>query len=336
MSPGKATLLYGADGKKIIGSISEKIYLTINGAKQGMFIRGKSLSNPVLLYIHGGMPDYFLNLIYPSGLEDYFTVVWWEQRGSGISYDPKADSGLVTSEQLNNDAVVLINYLRNRFGKSKVFLMAHSGGTFTAARLASQRPDLFYAYIAVAQITDQAHSESISYDYMLHSFEKMGSKKFAGKLKRSPVVSDRDISAGYYKIRDIAMHSLGVGTMHSMKSVITGLFFPSLLCRDYTLAEKLRFWRAKAGSGVSTIWQEITNTDISWQIKEFQVPVYFFHGIYDYTVSYSLAESYFKSIKAPVKRFYTFDKSAHSPHFEEPDKMRKIIEGEILKNYDTD
>jgi hypothetical protein len=51
-----------------------------------MFIKGIDINHPVLLYLHGGMPDYFLTEKYPTGLEDLFTVVWWEMRGSGISF----------------------------------------------------------------------------------------------------------------------------------------------------------------------------------------------------------------------------------------------------------
>ncbi len=52
----------------------------------GFFIKGQNKSNPVLLYLHGGMPDYFLPEQYPTGLDEIFTVVWLEQRGAGLSY----------------------------------------------------------------------------------------------------------------------------------------------------------------------------------------------------------------------------------------------------------
>ena len=50
----------------------------------------------------------------------------------------------------------------------------------------------------------------------------------------------------------------------------------------------------------------------------------------DYTVSYILAKDYFEKLKAPIKGFYTFEKSAHSPLFEEPAKMLHIIREDIL------
>ncbi len=86
ISPGKPQPFVDENGSPLAGSISEKVFININGVEQGMFIKSKDVSHPVLLYLHGGMPDYFLTEKYPTGLEDDFTVVWWEQRGSGISY----------------------------------------------------------------------------------------------------------------------------------------------------------------------------------------------------------------------------------------------------------
>ena len=83
VSPGKPEPFLDENGKPLAGSISEKIFIDINGVQQGMFIKSRDVTHPVLLYLHGGMPDYFLTQKYPTGLEDDFTVVWWEQRGSG-------------------------------------------------------------------------------------------------------------------------------------------------------------------------------------------------------------------------------------------------------------
>jgi dipeptidyl aminopeptidase/acylaminoacyl peptidase len=40
--------------------ISEKIFVTINGLAQGMFIKGHNKNNPIILFLHGGpgMPEY--------------------------------------------------------------------------------------------------------------------------------------------------------------------------------------------------------------------------------------------------------------------------------------
>jgi pimeloyl-ACP methyl ester carboxylesterase len=135
----------------------------------------------------------------------------------------------------------------------------------------------------------------------------------------------------YLALRDKAMHNLGIGTTRDMNSVITGIFFPSLMCREYTLTEKIKMWRGKSRSGVSLLWNKMLETDLTKRVTELKLPVYFFHGIYDYTVSYTLAKEYFDLLKAPIKGFYTFEQSAHSPLFEEPEKMRQIFIEEVLK-----
>ena len=82
LSPGRPRPFLDENGKALEGSISEKSHVPINGVQQGMFIVGKDIGNPVLLFLHGGtaMPEYFLAKKYPTGLEQYFTVCWWDRR----------------------------------------------------------------------------------------------------------------------------------------------------------------------------------------------------------------------------------------------------------------
>lgn len=329
-SPGKPEPFLDKDGRPLAGSISEKTFLDINGVRQGMFIKGKDAKNPVLLYLHGGMPDYFLTSKYPTGLEDYFTVVWWEQRGSGISYQSDIPPETMTLEQMISDTKELTNYLRHRFGKEKIYLMGHSGGTFVGIQVAAQAPELYYAYIGVSQTSNQLKSEELAYDFMLQRFKENGDSEMVRKLEEAPVTVSGGIPRSYVALRDGAMHSLGIGTTHDMKSVFTGLFLPSLRFREYTLGEKIKLWRGKSHSGISILWDTIIATDLSQKVTELGLPVYFFQGIYDYTCCYTLAESYFEKLIAPMKGFYTFKQSAHSPIFEEPDNVLRIIREDVL------
>jgi pimeloyl-ACP methyl ester carboxylesterase len=70
--------------------------------------------------------------------------------------------------------------------------------------------------------------------------------------------------------------------------------------------------------------------DLTERITELELPVFFVHGIYDHTVSYGQAKDYLALLKAPVKGFYTFEHSAHSPAYEEPEKMRRILREDVL------
>jgi len=329
-SSGRPKPYLDKDGRPLAGSISEKVFADINGVKQGMFIKGRSLPNPVLLYLHGGMPDFFLTQRHPSGLENHFTVVWWEQRGAGISYDGRIDLNALTGRQLIEDTKTLSRYLCQRFGRERIYLMGHSGGTFIGLQAAAEAPELYEAYIGVAQMVDQRASEKEAYDYMLRSFEEQGDNAMADKLRRAPVSRQGAIPKGYWAVRDKAMHRLGVGTMHDMRSVLTGLFIPSLFFREYSFADKIKLWRAKARSGVSVIAKEILATNLSRKTTRLDVPFYVFHGSMDRTVSYALSKAFFERVQAPVKGFYTFARSAHSPLFEEPRKLAEIIVNDVL------
>ena len=320
------------DGKPSAGSICEMVFVEINGVKQGMFIKGKRLSNPILLYLHGGMPDFFLTQRYPTGLEDHFTVVWWEQRGAGISYAGNIDPKTLNSRQLIEDTKTLSRYLCRRFGREKIYLLGHSGGTFIGLQAAAEAPELYHAYIGIEQMVDQRASEKEAYDYMLQSFERLGDKGMARRLRQAPVPAQGDIPRGYMSVRDKAMHRLGVGTMHRMRSVFSGLFIPSLFFREYSFADKVKLWRAKAKSGLSVISDEILTSNLAQKITRLDVPFYAFHGLMDYTVSYALSKAYVEQVQAPLKGFYTFAGSAHSPLFEEPQKMARIIVTDVLKH----
>lgn len=64
-------------------------------------LKSEDISNPVLLFVHGGpgMPEYWLTEKYPTGLEKYFTVVWWDQRGAGLSYSSDIPAKTMTTEK---------------------------------------------------------------------------------------------------------------------------------------------------------------------------------------------------------------------------------------------
>lgn len=334
-SPGKPTPFLDENGIKLSSSISEKIFLDINGTKQGMFIKGKNLNNPVILYLHGGMPDYFLTEKYPTHLEDNFTMVWWEQRNCGISYNSNSTKDITTLEQLADDTIVLTKYLLERFNKKKIYLMGHSGGTFLGVYVIDKMPELFDAYIGIAQMSDQLLSEKLAYEYILNHYKETKNQKMVDNFQSFHFNDQNKMPEKYLKIRDAVMHELGIGTMRNIRNIATDLFLPSLFFSEYTLSEKFYLWAGKSKSGISQNWETMVHTNLIETKNDFKIPVYFFHGLYDYTCSYELGKIYFNKINAPVKGFYTFEQSAHSPLFEEPEKMNKILINDV-KNLRTD
>ena len=336
VSPGKPRPVIDKSGKQVEGSISEKLYVKIGGVQQGMFIGGKDINNPVLLFVHGGpsFPEFFLVEKYPTGLENYFTVCYWEERGGGLSYSPQVTLESLSLEQLASDATEVTNYLRDRFKKEKIYIMAHSGGTAFAIQAVDRFPDLYHAYIGISQITRQAESERLAYSFMTDKYLSRGNIKRLDEFKKYPILESDSLLLDFFNsvLRDKSMHELGIGTMHSMKSILTGVFLPVWACRAYTVREKFNIWHSKFSFiNKSKLREQIINTDITNKVTRLDIPVYFLSGRYDLTVNCDLSREYLNKLEAPVKGFYTFDNSAHSPMYEEPGKLRDILINDVLK-----
>jgi pimeloyl-ACP methyl ester carboxylesterase len=335
VSPGKPRPFKDQDQQTVKGSICEKVFIRIGGVQQGMFIRGKDENNPVLLFVTGGpsFSEYFLVDKYPTGLENYFTVCYWEERGGGISYTPQVTKESMTLEQFASDAIEVTNYLRDRFKKEKIYIMAHSGGTAFAIQAVASYPQLFHSYIGISQITRQAESEKLAYKFMINQYASKGNKKMLTEFKKYPILENDSLLLPFFNsiLRDRSMHELGIGTMHNMKSIITGVFFPVWTCRAYTLKEKINIWYSKFSFiNKSKLREQIINSDITVKVPKLDVPVYFFSGNYDLTVNHDLSKEYLKKIDSPIKGFYTFDNSAHCPMFEEPKRFLEIITKDVL------
>jgi alpha-beta hydrolase superfamily lysophospholipase len=132
-------------------------------------------------------------------MEDYFTVCWWERRGAGLSYSANLPPETLTVEQSIDDTLAVTNYLRSRFHKDKIYLMAHSGGSLIARQAAARSPASFHAYIGVGQMSYQLKSEMLSYQYMLRRYQEIGNARMAQLLAAAPPTMSVPLPAAYMK-----------------------------------------------------------------------------------------------------------------------------------------
>ena len=330
-SNGKIPAFKDEKGNVIPNSISEKTWIDVDDSKIGLIIVGENKDNPVLLFCGGGpgIPEYLLENFYGSALTKHFVVVYFDYRGTGLSYK-KVDKNNMTSERYLKDVDEITDYLIKRFNTEKVYLMGHSFGTYIALNAANIHPEKYHAYLTVSQNVNQKESELIAYDYMLKEYEKNNNKSMVSKLKKYNIKDEEDFNK--YKtsnIRDKSMHDLGIGTTRKMKGVIKGIFFPSLKCKAYTIKERINIWKGKAASNSFKVTDESFNFNAFDSINSIDIPIYFFAGKYDYTCAEQLQKKYYNYINAPYKKYYLYENSAHSPIFEEYDKTDNYIK-EIL------
>lgn len=137
--------------------------VSISGSK----VRGQNVNNPILLWIHGGPGIAFISLAadFQGRWEKYF-VVQWDQWGAGKTYasnDKELQRRTLNIPQMEQDAVDVANYLRNRFKREKIFVAGHTWGSMLGLWLAHEHPELVYAYVGVGQVINEQLNEETDY-----------------------------------------------------------------------------------------------------------------------------------------------------------------------------
>lgn len=334
-SPGKLVPLKDEQGNVIENSISEKIWVDINGIKQGMFIRGENPQNPVILYLHGGpgtpMLQFISYLEKNERLEKYFTICYWDQRGSGMTYNKSTDPSTMTVEQMVEDTHKVTEYLKERFGQDKIYLIGHSWGSYLGVKTIEKYPENYLAYIGIGQVTNQTESERLAYNYMLNHAKEINDKDVIKKLEKYDPYSDDFLSLDYLvKVRTGILNKYKIGHLHQ------GLAFTDILkslfaFKGYTAGEKIN-WFLGADFSMIHLFPVILKDDLFTSSVKFDVPFYIVQGAYDYQVSQVLAEKYLDALEAPKKEFFIFSDSAHSPNMEEPEKFIEVFRKIALEN----
>ena len=171
-------------GTPMAGSVAELIRVPIGGHDQAMMIRGTSTENPVLLFLAGGPGGTELGAMRRHGqaLEKDFVVVTWDQRGTGKSYDSLDPTSTLTLQQAVSDTIEVSNYLRNRFGQDKIYLLGQSYGTILGVLAAQQHPELYRAYIGVGQMVDPRETDGVFYTDALAWARRSGDTALVDKL----------------------------------------------------------------------------------------------------------------------------------------------------------
>ena len=331
-SPGKSEPFVDGNGKTISNSISTIEEIELGGIKQHLIIRGVDSISPVLLFLHGGpgSPEIGFVKEYNPDLEHNFVVVHWEQRGAGKSYNKDIPIKSMNVEQFVSDTKELSEYLIKRFKKEKIYIMGHSWGAYLGMRTAEKYPELYYCYFGIGQVADQYRSERISYDWVKEQAEKNGDKKSLEKLEalNFPKINANSEEWRLFLIPERGFVDIYGGGIFRDYNGILNKLSPVINTKEYTLLDKINFGVGSLFS-LEHLWEEIITDNLFETIDSIHIPVYFFHGRYDYQTSYIVAKEFYEQLKAPKKQFVTFENSAHSPIFDEPDRFNKTLK-EIL------
>jgi pimeloyl-ACP methyl ester carboxylesterase len=319
--------------RKIVSplGINETIKVRIGGIDQWLSIRGKDRRNPILLFLHGGpaspaMPEAYS---FQTPWEDYFTVVQWDQRGSGKTYRANTEQAMapgMTIDGQADDAAQVVQYLRQRYGKDKIFILGHSWGTVLGVKLAQLHPDWFYAYISVGQVVNGRRNEEDGYAFALQQAKAQGNDQAVRELQ----------SIAPYPGTNLTIDRIGVRSKWEM--YYGGLAYGrhdyqfeselESLSPDYSEADLDAIGDGSQFS-LHYLLQPLLAIDFD-NVTHFGCPVIVFVGQHDYTTSHELTEKWFAHIQAPSKRLVIFADSAHMIMQEQPGRFLTHLVNDAL------
>ena len=112
-----------------------------------------------------------------------FTIVAWDQRGTGGSYWGVKKETL-NLEQLISDAAELVEYLCAALEKEKLFVWGGSWGTELGTYLCFRYPEHIAGYVGSGQLVNGVLNEELSYDFAMDEAKKAGDTKAVSTLER--------------------------------------------------------------------------------------------------------------------------------------------------------
>jgi pimeloyl-ACP methyl ester carboxylesterase len=320
---------------KTPSGISSLEEITLGSIKQWIFIRGTDKKNPVLIFLHGGpgapMGGISSSRIYDTELINHFTVVHWDQRGAGKSFNRNIPISSMTFDRFVEDCNELIDYVLNKFNTQKVFLIGHSGGSVIGLKTACKYPDKIYAYVGIGQIISEHKIQQIGYDFIVENAKKSRDVKIQNAIAAigpPPYDDPKEMLENAKYIVQYGGFIRDNPIKHLMAVQLTFLTSP-----EYTLSEGIRTFQNKGVKfTMDAMWKEIMNINFIEEIKSISIPIYFFHGKYDMITSLVPVEIFYNNLDAKKgKKLIIFENSGHIPFIEEKKKYQELLINIVLK-----
>ncbi|MFI4972937.1 MAG: alpha/beta fold hydrolase [Caulobacterales bacterium] len=320
-SAGRTAPFRDARGGVVAGSVAQAGFWRIGGVDQWVVVRGRDADNPLLVILHGGpgSSETALFRAFNAALEDAYTVVYWDQRGAGRSYNRSIPAESMTVDRFVADLDELIDMSLARFGARPVVLLGHSWGSALGVLYASRFPGKVAAYVGVGQVADMAASEAASYDFVLERARQRGKQQAVRQLLAIGPPPHTFKTIGTQRRWLMAMGGAFGPNLSMARLVWRGLTGPE--------ASLLDLVRLAQGSGFSArlLWRELLAADLRRDVPRLEMPVFFILGRFDMQVVASVSAAYFEVLEAPHKQLIWFENSGHMAPFEEPDLFNRVM-----------
>lgn len=313
--------------------LDETLYIDVNGNQQNLHLRSNKPEGDVLLFVHGGPGVCDRSWVMPKQsqyLADHCVMVCWDQRMAGKSYRKKDTGMTITITDMVEDMHAVVNYLRTRFGKEKIYFVGHSWGSILGVCYLTKYPETIKAYVGMGQFVNGPENERLSYEFVLNYAKEHGNKKAIADLEKigAPVGGLYGTEETWFDnmmIQRDYMTKFGGGCYKEKESIFTSVLVPFVTSGEYSLLPDLYRYAKGSYFCLRQLWEEVVSLEFDRDVKALDVPVYLFQGDHDQNTPTVLAKAWFDALEAPYKEFVPFHESAHSPIKEEPELWGKTL-----------
>ena len=292
------------------GGINKSMYVDINGTKQWISIYGQDKGNPVLLYLHGGpgQATSLYDYAFTRKWSDVYTVVTWDQRACGKSYDKSHPETIITSEIMMSDGKAITEFLRDYLQVEKITILGHSWGSYFGANLALAYPEYYAAFIGTGQFIDKDENERRLYEAALKWSENdPEGREMVEKWGASIGTGEED---AHLRHAIMKRYNLGMTKDEPDYNVTATVFFNPY----YSLRETMAFIKRlnEGNKEYASFWTSDDFNEMSLMGRyDYAMPYYNINGDVDYQTNYSLACEYFERVNAPKKQMFVMKNATH-------------------------
>lgn len=304
----------------IPGGISELAY----AGKLGLMIRGARADAPVLLFVPGSPGGSELAAMRQrlAALEQTFVVVTMDRRGGGRSFGALDPTPTFTVDDERRNVLAVTDYLRSRFRRDKIYLVAHSGGTIGATLAVQESPGSFAAYVGVGQAANPTTSDRSQYEDTLAWARSKGDAALVDRLRKVGPPPYANIY-GYEPmiLREDAVYGTKDGD-----ALLVNARAPELgtLERVHVVAGFLDSFDA--------YYPRVRSVDFRTQVPSLAVPVYFVAGEQEVPARVRDLGLWFAALRAPHKEIVTLANAGHRSMFEQPERFVAVLRRVLAEN----
>ncbi|HEV8040610.1 MAG TPA: alpha/beta hydrolase [Bryobacteraceae bacterium] len=299
--------------------IVEQRFVRIGGIDQWIGIRGEDRVNPALLVIHGG-PGSPSSIFTPliRSWEKHFTVIQWDQRGSGKTLGRTGVAGVreLTMDRLTRDGIEVAEFVCSHLGKNKITLLACSFGSTFGLSMVRRRPDLFCAYVGTDQNVGMVRNREPNHKAVLERLRANGLNKGVAALEKIGHDPSRWTPQDFITTAKWTMQSDPHTYRRIMKLLKSAIWFsPGHTLRDIQLiisGMKL---------SIARLFREVPSFDAWQEGTRFEIPFFIIQGENDVLTTPSQAKAYFDDVTAPVKSMTLIRDAGHFTAFIQPDQF---------------